>query len=151
MKELPKSQINPVPAKKWYSDYLWDMKLGPEPIRMPEKLIQLEIDEPGTLEKLVFIISNAPGIIGAIFKLINLYFKFKELIMAENPKDAATNWVALVTGIVTTIFTILVAVGVVIPQNLQEVIISALAAIVGAAVTIIGYFTGKKSEPARIR
>ena len=145
MKEIPKSQINPAIPKYNLTKRDKSKDIISNVNEMPYIIVSLEKNEPGFIEKLVFVLKAIPGVIGILFKLINIYFIFRRAMMAENGKDLATNWVAIATGLATTGFTVLAVFGVIVPEDLQAIILTVLTAIIGAAVTVIAYFTGKSS------
>jgi len=110
------------------------------------EIIITEEKEPGFMEKLLFIIKVSPKIISIIYKLLLLKNKFKGIKMAENKKDLITNWVAVGTGITTVVCTALLIFGITVPVTTQDWINQAITIIVPLAVTIVGFFTGKKTN-----
>jgi hypothetical protein len=146
MKELPKSQVNPIPNKfDPYSSIPDKDKLISNVSKFPEFLLRCEVAEPGFVEKLVFVLKNIPGIIGILFKLINIYFQIRSIFMAENPKDFKTNLVAAGLATAMAVYAILLILGIVVPEGTQQWINVAVENLLGVAATIGLYFTGKKS------
>lgn len=113
-------------------------RIAPLKEQYVENLKRLTAVEPALLEQMWFLITKAPKLIGALYKLINIITEFK---MNPDKKTTLTGTITAVIGIIVAIVNIF---GIQIPQEMVDTLIGVAVGIVGIVQFIQGYFTNKK-------
>lgn len=113
-------------------------RIAPLKEQYVENLKRLTAVEPALLEQMWFLITKAPKLIGALYKLINIITEFK---MNSDKKTTLTGTITAVIGIIVAIVNIF---GIQIPQEMVDTLIGVAVGIVGIVQFIQGYFTNKK-------
>jgi len=101
-----------------------------------------KITDVSFMEKLFLIISKAPILIDIIYNVLIL----RDLIMN---KDKTTTYSSIVSGILVVLFAILKIFNLDIPIETQTVITHTILIFIGLIITIIGFFTAKKTDETR--
>lgn len=121
-------------------EYLAQEEKRIEPLKEQynENLKRFTAVDPSLLDQVWFLITKAPKLIGALYKLINIITEFK---MNPDKKTTLTGTITAVIGIIVAIVNIF---GIQIPQEMVDTLIGVAVGIVGIVQFIQGYFTNKK-------